>query len=505
MVDQRQVTSPPLGTSGIGQPMAGFRLAKTLFFGALSVALILLMMAYIVFNERATLVDGARANARVIAELVADQTQVRIQAVDQQLKGIASLLQALPDSKPRDPVIRRYLLEQMQVTPYLMDLLVLDGQGDIIHWTGSGEPPGVRDRGYAAFHLARPDSGELYIGPPKLSRVHAGQWFFGASRAISDPDGRLKRILVAIIDIAELYRDTRQHNFAVGNQVTLAGANGLIYTRIAGHRDAVGRKAEASILAALGSGDSGTFEVGGAAGQGRLVVGYRRVLGTPLVAISSYPERRVLEFWRVEVRLVVLIGVFLSLVLGWLTWSQLRDQRELERSRQRLALLSVTDPLTGVYNRRYLMQAGSYEFERARRYQHPLACVVLDIDLFKKVNDGFGHEAGDRVLISVAGCIRESCRQIDVAVRSGGEEFILLLPESDLEQAGEVAERLRRQIAETRVISDKGTVQVSASFGVSQLAERDERIDDLVIRTDDALYLAKQRGRNCVVRSGPAG
>ncbi len=189
----------------------------------------------------------------------------------------------------------------------------------------------------------------------------------------------------------------------------------------------------------------------------------------------------------------------------WLASSQIKEHRALRRNELLLARMAITDPLTGVYNRRYLAEAGPSEFNRAARYQRNLSCIVLDIDLFKRINDKYGHLAGDHALRQMAGIIRNNCRKIDTPIRSGGEEFILLLPESAEDDAVELAERIRLKVAATVIGFEECSFQLTASFGISSLRKEDKKIDDLITRADAALYQAKESGRDATVIYGMPG
>ncbi|MGH9869726.1 MAG: diguanylate cyclase [Candidatus Polarisedimenticolia bacterium] len=161
--------------------------------------------------------------------------------------------------------------------------------------------------------------------------------------------------------------------------------------------------------------------------------------------------------------------------------------------------LSQTDDLTGMYNRRYLSQRLQEEFARARRYGQTLACIVLDIDHFKKINDTYGHAAGDEALRQVAAIIRSHVRKSDLAVRYGGEEFLLVLFENDRNGALRVAERIRADVETRGVVWKNERLPVTVSSGVSLFPE--EGItgpDELIARADHALYSAKSSGRNMV-------
>jgi len=160
--------------------------------------------------------------------------------------------------------------------------------------------------------------------------------------------------------------------------------------------------------------------------------------------------------------------------------------------------LAITDPLTGLNNRRYFFEAARRELERARRYQSPLSLIMVDIDHFKRVNDTHGHQAGDRVLVGVTNRCREKLREVDICARYGGEEFVFLLPETDLEGAQQVAERLRAVVNDTPIEAGEKQISVTISLGVAELDEDCQDIQTLVRRADMAQYVSKANGRERV-------
>ncbi|MDO8939740.1 MAG: diguanylate cyclase [Methylicorpusculum sp.] len=170
-------------------------------------------------------------------------------------------------------------------------------------------------------------------------------------------------------------------------------------------------------------------------------------------------------------------------------------QTELERQAQ-------LDYLTGIANRRYFMEQSEMELARTARYGGALSVFMLDIDHFKQVNDNHGHTAGDRVLERVGGIFADILRETDIPGRLGGEEFAVLLPETDLEKAVEVAERLRSYIAESPIFFESGALplSISVSIGVTTLQDHNGNINDLLNRADQALYRAKSAGRNRVCK-----
>jgi diguanylate cyclase (GGDEF)-like protein/PAS domain S-box-containing protein len=159
---------------------------------------------------------------------------------------------------------------------------------------------------------------------------------------------------------------------------------------------------------------------------------------------------------------------------------------------------AITDELTGVYNRRGLLELGRREIERARRYARDLTILMVDIDLFKEVNDNFSHAAGDQVLVEMTRRWRESLREVDLLGRIGGDEFTILLPETDLESATQVAERLREQISSQPFETEKGLVSVTVSIGIAGIGNEIVDLQEMLSRADNAMYSAKKGGRNKV-------
>ncbi|WP_019617157.1 sensor domain-containing diguanylate cyclase [Psychromonas ossibalaenae] len=170
-------------------------------------------------------------------------------------------------------------------------------------------------------------------------------------------------------------------------------------------------------------------------------------------------------------------------------------------SQLRLALsdvekLAATDPLTGISNRRHFFELAEIEFERSRRYGHRLSLLALDIDYFKRINDNYGHHAGDQVLLALTDCCRKLLRSSDIFSRQGGEEFSIMLPETELVDASLLAERIRQAVSELRVSYGDDVISLTTSIGLSELSDNTETLDHLMYQADKALYRAKETGRN---------
>jgi two-component system cell cycle response regulator len=183
--------------------------------------------------------------------------------------------------------------------------------------------------------------------------------------------------------------------------------------------------------------------------------------------------------------------------------TQIRKKRYTERLRDNVQLsieMAITDALTGLFNRRYMESHLDTLVEQAAARGKPLTVLVLDIDHFKAVNDTYGHDAGDDVLREFAIRIRKSIRGIDLACRCGGEEFVVVMPETDMAVATMVAERLRRRIAGEPFLIQQGAraIEVTISIGIAALGRHDSAAG-ILKRADQALYRAKREGRNRVV------
>jgi diguanylate cyclase (GGDEF)-like protein len=176
------------------------------------------------------------------------------------------------------------------------------------------------------------------------------------------------------------------------------------------------------------------------------------------------------------------------------------DRTEWHRKAEAYQRMSLTDPLTGLPNRRYLADRLFEEVERSKRYSTPMSFMIIDVDRFKECNDLYGHTNADRVLVKTAQLLRNSIRAIDMSARFAGDEFCIVLPETELHAAARIAERLRRAASEAEYHSEQGELmgRVTLSIGVSSFSPSRQSPLEIIEAADRALYQAKMRGRNCV-------
>ncbi len=202
------------------------------------------------------------------------------------------------------------------------------------------------------------------------------------------------------------------------------------------------------------------------------------------------------DYDEVDLGLLELIAPQMALALDRVEW---------HRKATQFQLLSITDPLTGLVNRRYLEERLSEELERSKRHRFQMSFMMVDIDDFKAYNDTHGHQAGDLALEMTAQCLKTALRSADVAARYGGEEFSILLPQTGPSEARIIAERIRRRIERTQFPHGKAqpTGAVTVSVGISSFGPELDTPAEIIYAADRALYLAKSRGKNCVEVLGP--
>lgn len=156
------------------------------------------------------------------------------------------------------------------------------------------------------------------------------------------------------------------------------------------------------------------------------------------------------------------------------------------------------DELTNLYNRRAFFEQGKQLFRQARRYQQYASVMMIDIDHFKNINDNHGHTVGDSVLKTIAGLLQKTIREVDILARIGGEEFAIIMPQTGIEEASNLAERIRRCIEAEAIQHDTLQINITASIGIAACMVEGDDLDKMLTKADDALYIAKKKGRNQV-------
>ena len=217
------------------------------------------------------------------------------------------------------------------------------------------------------------------------------------------------------------------------------------------------------------------------------------LLSVFLAVISLYLFKIEPSLWKLIIGLSIIIPLF---VAGLVTYIIFNQVMRLQLAKEQIEEMGRRDFLTKVYNRGYLMDVGHREHATANRYHQSLATMMIDLDYFKQINDTHGHIFGDKVIHDSARRINSLIRDSDILSRFGGDEFVLLLPHTKLEDAEKLARRIVRTMSETPIQSDTIEAKVTVSIGVATLKPEHSNIDKLIDASDQALYRAKQAGRN---------
>ena len=196
--------------------------------------------------------------------------------------------------------------------------------------------------------------------------------------------------------------------------------------------------------------------------------------------------------------ILFLLFIIVGYILVFLGISSASQIASMQYEMEKLELISKTDPLTGLYNRRFVMEKLENEFINYQKTKNKFSVIIADIDYFKKINDNFGHDCGDQVLKKVAQNLQNAVGERGFVSRWGGEEFLILLPETEIEDARILADTIRKIIEEEIIDYNGIQVSITSTFGVT-VNEDSEMIDDTIKKADDALFKGKNQGRNCVV------
>ena len=381
-------------------------------------------------------------------------------------------------------------------SPLIEDIYLIDADGLI------AIPAAQRQRGLnnsqRDHFLHHKHDREDHLHLTSVSRGQAtGKEQFRVSRRLSAADGRFLGEVLIPLEPTDFSRRFQQLLTGTDTFASLSGTDDrLLRARSPEPQPEAWQTPLVSPLwEALAQADAGSYRNQSAVDRIERRAFYRKVGDLPLVMVTGFSDRDVQQqtLRQIFPLAIAAVATLIVIVVLGAALTLIHGQREMMRR------LATTDALTGIANRRQLMSAGEAEFARARRYTQPFALLMLDIDHFKTINDTWGHPTGDRVLVALAETLREALRTQDVVGRFGGEEFLLVLPATDLTGAWALAERIRRHVDEAVSVStERGeAIRFNVSIGVAALGE-EEHFAQLLARADRALYAAKAGGRNRV-------
>ncbi len=391
-------------------------------------------------------------------------------------------------------------------------LSLVDEHGDIVMSSTPAPPTNYADRAHFKVH-GRTASDALYIGAPVFGRI-SGTWQIPMTRRIDKPDGSFGGIVVLSVDPAYFTGFYQKADLGRDGLVSLVGLDGINRARRVGPTLSFGDDlSDSSLFKALAKSANGSFNNAALRDGVSRYVSYRTLADYPLVVAVGTSEREVLSGfvvnrdrdWRTAALVSIVITIFAAMLIVAIARQKRAataladDITERKRLEAELRELATTDMLTGLPNRRHFLERLAAEHARLKRFDDQHAAVLmLDLDFFKRVNDTYGHAAGDAVLRHFADLIRHEIREVDTGSRVGGEEFAIIIPGAPRAAALDFAERLRARVETTPAVYGGEPIRVTVSIGIAAMDAGEEDPSAALVRADAALYRAKERGRNRV-------
>lgn len=493
--------APPLiaGPSAGNAALAATRAARPVFAAAaLFLVLLWSFVAYWTVGARQEAVTGAERILRGLNHAAEEQTRRLFRTVDLFL-GVAD--QWIADNPQRDPRsdagFQRLIDDFRRRSGNAVDIRLAAGDGTLLPRSAGERPLGDDDFFRAAVGG---DLRHFHVGAPQASGPN-GVWQIPVAHRLTQgrPDAAALVATVELSALLSLYEEVRMRP---NGAVALMRRDGVLLARTPHDERLIGRSMAGGELyrELLPRAERGFGHIARATTDAQeKYVGYAALGDLPLVLAVSIPADDVLGQWRRQALIVALLAGGVSAAALLLASRLARARVELATRDAELQRLATTDPTTGAYNRHHFLSLLYREFARDRRHDTLLSLMVVDLDFFKQINDGYGHAVGDEALRALVRTAARCLREMDAIGRLGGEEFAVLLPGTRAEQAEIVAERIRGAVAGIAIETEHGTVRFTVSVGVTQGAADDASVDALLARADAALHTAKASGRNRVV------
>lgn len=472
--------------------------------------ILLVFVAAVILLERQGQEEAllhAEDQVATLAHSLAQHAGDTFQMADLALVSLSRLIGSEPPTRSKLMAVNQDMRELLSRVPRIHSLDYYEESGWRLASSAAPADTALNQSRspFFRFHQRNPDAG-LFIGPP-MQENGKGRWLVTLSRRLAKDDGSFSGVLVATIE--SQYFGNFYSSFDTGSdvRVVLLGADGKLLARNPYDPVLVGRDmTDTQIFRDVHAGTrSGTLRLQSPIDGVERISAFHVVDGQGLSIIYSVSREAALAPWRQGIYIRASIFVLLA---GLLVWGGLRLARQAERrqaSEKSLLQLTLTDALTGLLNRRAFDQAIDVAWLHCIASGKPLSLLMIDVDCFKAFNDTYGHPAGDTCLQIVALSIRNSVHFPDDRVmRYGGEEIVVILPETPADQAFAVAQRIQARISELRVPHARSTVtdHITVSIGcATERRELDMRAGpgDLLADADRALYEAKLSGRNRVV------
>lgn len=472
-------------------------------------AAVAILIAITLLQSREEAWDKARQSSRNIVGAISQNISYKIQLYSFLLDDIVDAAGGVPGDLNHQ-TLRGFLDRAFIVTPYIGSLVVLDRQGNITADAGQEKPRSGRfsDRDYFQVHEAT-RSESVYISEPYLSRMRNGDPSVALSRRLDDRHGRFAGIVLAAIRLAyfrELFRDLELGPKGALSLVKLDGTLVLREPSIDGTGDVGRNLASSPIFEKMRMASTGSFTAVAQLDGVERFYTFSHVPNAPLIVSAGVAVDTILEGWRKRATVIGVLTTVICLTSIGAAFLGRREMISRARAEAELQLLSMTDELTGMANRRKFEIVFAREWRRAQRTSSSLCLLVIDADHFKQLNDVHGHARGDEALVTIGKAIEAQIRRPDdLAARIGGEEFAVVLPGADTEGAETIAEKIRRAVSREVVRGPAGVpIRFTVSVGVACADGQAARTSaELLDAADQALYRAKAAGRNRVAVAWP--
>lgn len=442
--------------------------------------------------------EQARHSAANVIATISSEIDRTLELYDLSLQAVADGMK-LPEWSQLRPELRQFLpFDRTATAKNMGSIFVLDKNGNVIVDSRTPTPRADNHAQSEYFKVqAQTESTEPYVSKPWTAP--SGEYLIAISRRLSNPDGTFSGVVVGTLRLSYFHDMFRRLNLSDLNVLALFRDDGTIIMRAPFEIGLIGRDlSQSPIFQKAAAHPSGSFEdTSRIDGMQRMYV-YQRVGDTPLIVSYGLSLDTIYagwrqEAWRIGLLMLALCATNIALVVFLARALKRRSQAE-----HQLAILAMTDSLTGLCNRRRLDEIFELEWRRTMRMQRPIAMLMIDVDKFKTFNDRFGHQAGDAALAAIARCIEcHTQRAGDVSARYGGEEFAVLLPEMSIAEAFDIAERIRASSLALGTGQQSCPNAPTVSIGIASMIPRQGlQPRDLIKAADKALYEAKTKGRN---------
>lgn len=465
---------------------------------------ILFISAHTLWSDRLNTWQEAERSSRNVLTAVARDLTSKLELLDSSLKGVMEARNLVGFQQLPPEIQYRVLFDRTASSTFMGSLLVVNESGNLIADAGPVIAPrdlNVADRDYFQIHKQNNHIG-LYVSRPFRSKVRSGEYSIGISRRLSYSNGRFEGVVMGALSLTDINQLFENLSLGSASAINIFRGDGVLLTRHPFDESQVNQDFGSSPhVQRLLQQRSGTFESVSPIDGVRRLLSFERLDRYPLVLTVALSVDEIFATWRKKALVLGLITALLCSAVVGLTFLFQSELKRRTRAETKLRRIARTDDLTGLPNRRAFRETFERDWRQATRANTLLSLLYVDVDWFKSFNDQYGHGRGDEVLRAIASTIDANVRRPrDSATRLGGEEFAVVLPDTDLAGARVIAENIRQAILSLGIVHEGtpyGFVTVSIGIASTRPSLQGSRTD-LQEASDRALYAAKAAGRNCI-------